>query len=106
MTQKMNILNILKDEGDTMKQTKKIIQTENKKAIVPKATLQDFKTAFDSKCVTKQAEGELAKGVDPKGYMPDSAVYKALTLHEFDHGVLLIEGFMAEIKTFVVNLSK
>ena len=38
--------------------------------------------------------------------MPDSAVYKALTLHEFDHGVLLIECFKSELKTFVVDLSK
>lgn len=103
----MNILNILKGEGDAMKQTKKMIRIDKKEqAIVAKATLQEFKTAFDSLYVTKQAEEELAKGVDPKGYMPNSAVYKALTLHEFDHGVLLIEGFKDELKTFVVDLSK
>lgn len=72
-----------------------------------KNSLSDFRTAYDSKYIIEQADKLFAKeGLNSEGYMPISKIYQALTLREFDQGILLIEAFREELKTFVIDLSK
>ncbi len=85
------------------------IQTkpENELNVSNKPDPQRLYTLFDPPYVIKKAEEELAKDdLNNVGYKPDSFVFRALTLQEFDNGALMSAGFKDQYKSLLIDLSK
>jgi len=68
--------------------------------------LKRFRFAFDPACVLEGAEKELEG--KKKGFRvePESNTYKALTLSEFENGMLMSTVMDEPYKTFALNLSR
>ena len=61
-------------------------------------------TAFDPLVVLARAEKELTKSELPVD--PSSNLFKAVTLFEFENGLLITEAVSERYKTFVISLSR
>lgn len=83
------------------------------KAITTKRTTEEIikslegcRTGFDAEYVLRQADKEL-RGVDePKEASSESSAYKALTLFEFERGILLASSIPERYRIFAVDFSK
>lgn len=86
--------------------TKTIKKTE-KPALAKKITWESLRPRFDPAVVQMLADEELDKpGIDAKDYGAKTPIFSALTLKEFENGLLLSESFQDEYKTFAIDLSR
>lgn len=81
------------------------------KAVTPVKTLEEIRkifagstTANDPDVVLRNADKEIGDGTKPFPTEPESNVFKAMSLHEFDNGMLLTTIVAEQYKTFGVNL--
>lgn len=63
-------------------------------------------TTFDPRIVLSKIEEELAKSPGEVALTPESDLFKAVTLFEFDNGVLMTTGISNQYKTFAIDLSR
>lgn len=85
-------------------QNNKIIKTKSVEEI--RKSISGSGTGFDAGYILKLAHEE-AKGAKGKNeFTPDTNLYKALTLFEFDKGILLASSIPERFRVFAVELSK
>jgi len=71
-----------------------------------KAIVSELGTGFDARYVLGKVEEE-RKSLDvPKDVTSDSFLYKAMTLFEFDKGILMLNAIPELHRTFVLEFSK
>lgn len=94
--------------------SKKISKQEEKlKEIVKAKSLDEIKdsikssdTGFDARYILRRAEKEMEDLKQPKKFTSDTNYYKAMTLFEFDKGVLLINSLPELFRVFALEFSK
>lgn len=91
--------------------TKKNVVEEKSKEIVKIKTLDEIRdsikdsgTGFDSGYILRQADKEIGK--EAKEFTSDTNYYKAMTLMEFDKGVLLLNSVSDLYRVFALEFSK
>lgn len=68
---------------------------------------KSFRTDFDPSSVIEKSVQDIAKS--KKGSLstqPESNIFKAMTLFEFDNGILMSTALAEQYKTFAINLSR
>jgi len=69
-------------------------------------SIRDSGTKFDSKHILKLADKELSGLKGPKEFGPDTNLYKATTLLEFDKGFLMMSVVPERYRVFALEFSK
>lgn len=85
-------------------QKNKIVKTKTIEEI--KEAISGSSTGFDSRYVFRQADEEIKNFKEPKVISSDTNYYKAMTLFEFDKGVLLLNSVSDLHKVFAIEFSK
>jgi len=83
-------------------QKNKIVKTKSIEEI--KQSIKDSGTGFDSGYILRQAGKEI--GDEAKEFTSDTNYYKAMTLFEFDKGILLLNGLPSLYQYFALEFSK
>jgi len=63
-------------------------------------------TGFDAQYILRKADKEMENLIEPKEFTSDTNYYKAMTLFEFDKGVLLINSIPEHFRVFALDFSK
>lgn len=71
-----------------------------------KKTLADSSTNLDSSYIYKQADKEMGDFKSPQEIKPNTNYYKAMTLLEFDKGVLMLNTLPELHRVFALEFSK
>lgn len=71
-----------------------------------KSGIRSAVTAFDPLIVMDRARQELVKTNSEVALDPESNLFKAVTLFEFENGALITEAVSERYKTFVISLSR
>ena len=82
----------------------KIIKTKSIEEI--RKSLGESYTGFDSKYILRLADEEVGDLKDKREFFLDSNYYKAMTLFEFDKGVLLLNAIPELHRVFALDFSK
>jgi hypothetical protein len=84
-----------------------------KNKLVTKRSVEEVKnivlnsgTGFDAKHVFNKAAEEMESFKDTKGLTSDSYLYKAMTIYEFDKGILLSNAIPELYRVFALEFSK
>lgn len=84
-----------------------------KNKIIQKKTIEEIRksvsasgTAFDSRYVLMKAEKEMGGDEEAKEFDSESNYYKAMTLFEFDKGILLMNAVHGLHRVFALEFSK
>lgn len=83
---------------------KEIVKTKSLDEI--KDIIKGFYTGFDAQYILRQAEKEIKDLEKQKKFTSDTNYYKAMTLFEFDKGVLLINALPELFRAFALEFSK
>jgi len=93
--------------------TKQTTAKEKQTVIVKTKSLDEIKdsiknsdTGFDARYILRQANKEIEELKEPKMFTSDTNYYKAMTLFEFDKGVLLLNSIPELHKVFALEFSK
>lgn len=83
------------------------------KALTPAKTLgeikdriSEFRSGYDPRNALEKADKELGNNNGEQSTMPDSFTFKALTLYEFDNGILLTSVVSEQYKTLAIDMSR
>ena len=71
-----------------------------------KKSIEEAGTGFNSEYILKLADKELRGVKDPRVFGPDTNAYKALTLLEFDKGLLMMSVIPERFRIFALEFSK
>jgi hypothetical protein len=71
-----------------------------------KKTFKDCSLGFDPEYVLKQADEETKDLKGLKEFAPDTNFYKAMTVFEFDKGILLTSAIPERFKVFALEFNK
>lgn len=93
--------------------TKKIVVEEKPKEIIKAKTRDEIRdsikgssTGFDAWYILQQADKEMKDFKEPKEIVSNTNYYKAMTLFEFDKGVLLLNSIPELHGVFALEFSK
>ena len=85
----------------------------SKKTLMKLKTVEEIKnsikksgTGFNSEYILSLADKELARLKKPKEFGPETNTYKALTLLEFDKGILMMSIIPERYRVFALEFSK
>lgn len=83
------------------------------KAVVPVKTLDEikgrisgFRSGCDPRYVLEKADQELGNNNGEQVANPDSFILKAMTLYEFNNGVLLTNAVLEQYRSLAIDMSR
>lgn len=71
-----------------------------------KDRISEFRSGYDPRYALEKADKELGDNNGPQSTDPESFIFKALTLYEFNNGVLLTTVVSEQYKTLAIDMSR